>query len=264
MAYEAKQAALENEGAKKGGFSGDNQWLKMEAGSYTLRIGPPWSDAGLPTRKLVNHHGFTIDGKQRAPMCYRFIFENEDIAKILVKINALSVEDWKAFKKYGCPGCILPQRIADQQGQDAARELWPRTQFLWNVVNRKDGKLYSWSTSTKIYEVIRTNFKMDNDLFHPEKGRDLMIEATGSGMARRYGAPVFSPKSSPLGLDPYKPFNLDTAMAKGVITFAEFVAAVVANKTNFNIDDRLGDIPHVGNSAPVDKPFEATDDDIPF
>lgn len=237
--------------------SGPSEWLKMiEPGNYALRIAPAWSAEGKPARKLVNHQDpFNKpikDGEDRvAPLCFNYLFSNEHIAKILIGLEKITQTDYERWKQYGCPLCILPKKLRDK-GVDR-REVgpyWPRTQFVFNVVlldgpednAEETGRLYKWSVSKTIFDTIKTAYAMDKDLFNPETGRNLVIEAKNTkGASRRYGAPQFSADRTPIALSQGL-YDLDTVLAKGVKNFAYMGELLKTNRTDFSQTDRMGDL----------------------
>jgi hypothetical protein len=222
----------------QGGGGDFGEWLKLTSGVTQLRITPPWSDEGSPYRKLINHNGpfnspfMTPEGKRVAPLCLRYVFAsgNEHLFEICEAGGKLSGEDKTLFEEFGCPLCHLPQNLMATGNKDAANQHWPRTQFIWNVIKREDGKLYKWSCSKKIATPIEATFNLYPALFDPKDGRDFQITATGEGKNRRYEAPVFMPTNSDLAFEGNLN-NLDDAMLIGVRGFDELVSLVVNNNT---------------------------------
>lgn len=238
-------AALADSVKKPAGGGGTGEWLKMQEGSYDLRIMPPWSDQGTVFRAIRNHNGpFTkpyknAEGYRKAPMCFKFIFSQEDISSILAERDVLTPDDFALYKEHGCPCCKIPEGLMAKGLKDEANDWWPRTQYLWNVLDVISGKVFKWSTSKRIQETIETQYALNPNLFDPVKGRSFMIKATGEGKNRRYSTPAFYPEDSalPEGLTVY---DLDAAMIKGVQTFNDMLSMVVNNHTQeFSLEERL-------------------------
>lgn len=229
---------------KTGGSGGGGEWLKMKAEDYDLRVLPPWSDQGLTHRVIRNHNGpftspfKTEDGYRVAPLCLRFLFSQEDLSKICYEAEKITVRDYDLFQEYGCPMDKLPEYYMSQDDRDSASPHWPRIQYLWNVLNRGDGKVYKYSSSQKVFTAINTQYKLDPDLFSPTEGRDFLITATGENETRRYSTPAFYPKPRAIP-DGLKLYDLDAAMLKGVRTFDEIMWLVVNNNTNIPLEHRL-------------------------
>lgn len=247
-----KALADDAEQAKTGGGKDFGEWLKLKAEETVLRICPPWSEEGSPFRKLINHNGpfktpyMTPEGKRVAPLCFRFLFnsENEHLAE---KAAAKLGKDDKAlFEEYGCPMCAMPQGIMKDTSIDSkaakkkASGWWPKTQFIWNVIERSTGGLYKWSCSTKIATPIKSQWKLYPALFDPEEGRDLTIVGKDTENGRRYDPPQFHPFNSPLDFDG-ELNDLDDVMLVGVRPFDEVLALVISNHTDIPIEVRLND-----------------------
>lgn len=87
-----------------------------------------------------------------------------------------------------------------------------KTEYLWNVVNRADGKLYVWSTTEKLFEAVVEHARF-SPICDADKGNDLILTTSGEGSRRRYSAPLCIPQSCPLGYNG-ELFNLIAAAAQ--------------------------------------------------
>jgi len=223
----------------------DATWLKLPEGPSRLRICPPWSEAGLACQKITSFN--VLDGdKRQSILSYQYIFESPSVMKYLGQQQLITKTDYQQWQKHGDPFLTVAKRAKEMltEGEyKKTKELWPRTQFVWNIINRKDAtpKAYKWSTSKKFYEAVMMQTQFCKNLFDPELGFDLMITATGEGgtLSRRYGPPMFIPEAVSLGLgDNDTLFNLDKELSASVRPFAEYVQLLVANKAT--LLQRLG------------------------
>lgn len=239
-----KMKQLAEDAKPQSGGNDFGEWLKLNAGDTTLRICPPWSKEGTPYRKLVSHNGpfkapfVTGEGKRVAPLCFRYLFGNDHLAELALDAGKVGPDDSKLFAEFGCPLCVLPQTLNKAGAKDDANQHWPRTQYIWNVINRADGKLYKWSCSKKLATPIEATFKLYDQLFDPTEGRDFTVHATGEGSKRRYDPPVFMPFNSDLGFEG-KLNDLDDVMLIGIRSFDALIELAATNNTSFPITDRL-------------------------
>ena len=214
-----------------------NDWLKLKEGQHRLRIAPPWSEEGVPCRKIVNFHGYEEGGKRCAPLSLRYIFDNPSIARILANKKLITKTDLDLWKKHGDPMEKLAQTLKAVLPEGDFKKLekpWPKTQFLFNVVNRAGGKVYKWSQSSKFYETIMQQAAFSPLIFDAEKGNDFIITATGESLNRRYSVPLMIPQSCPLNIpDDVQLFNLDEVMAAGVKTFQQCVTLITQCKADW-------------------------------
>lgn len=237
-------ATLAEQAKKTGGGGGGGEWLKMKAEDYNLRVCPPWSEQGFTSRMIRNHNGpftspfKTEDGYRCAPLCLKFLFSQDDISQICFDAEKITTKDYELFKEYGCPMCKLPEHYMSEDDRDAASPHWARLQYMWNVLNRGDMRVYKYSSSQKVFKTIDTQYKLDPDLFSATEGRDFLITATGENKERRYSTPAFHPKPSAIP-DGLKLYDLDKAMLKGVRGFDEIMWLVVNNNLNVPIEERL-------------------------
>jgi hypothetical protein len=212
------------------GSSDKANWLKLPTGTATLRICPPFADDGIPWRRNVNFQNLkNSEGKDIMPTSFDFIFGNRTLATYLCKtVKKLTQVDFDLWKKHGDPMRKLAEAVqATGRKDDKAKGLWPRTTYLFNILNRQDGKVYKWSQSKKTFEAVELNFLVNPNIFDANAGHDFMITASGDGKARRYTTPVFVSQPSPLNYDG-ELFNLDEAVAKGVRTYHEVLESMAS------------------------------------
>jgi hypothetical protein len=229
-------------------------------GEYVLRLGPAFSEEGTPVRKLATHNDpfnsplfkreFNEDGTiakddqdrekewRVAPLCLRFVFNNEDLASLLIDREALSSADYARYKEFGCPLCILPMALADAGVDKKHNQFWPRSQYLFNVqvLNAPEGSdleqevTYAWSAKPGQFDAIQSEAAVDPTIFHPDSGRALRLEATGpADKTRRYKPISFYKEPSPF-VNPDKLNDLNDLMIKGVRKFEEMAELLQHNR----------------------------------
>src|SRR5438874_12066975 len=115
MSYQTNASALLNllQSSQQYSSSGEITWLKFTPGTHRIRLCPPWSNEGSPVRMIINHNGYkNKEGFQRNPLCFNYVFNNENIINALKKganINGqidwsktvIKPEDIKFFQQYG-------------------------------------------------------------------------------------------------------------------------------------------------------------------
>lgn len=218
MSFQTNASALMNllQSSQQYASGGDSGWLKLDPGTHRIRICPPWSIEGVPTRLIVNHQGYkNKDGYQRNPLCFSYAFNTENIATALVAKTVVKPEDLKFFGQYGCIYCRISDILINTQGKKN-NKTFATPKFIFNVVNRADNKVYKWTASKKMFEGIAMYAGAYPYMFNVEDGMDLMLIATGSGLQRRYALNII-PDKCPLGVDlNVTPLHdLDATMADG-------------------------------------------------
>jgi len=232
----------------KSTFSSSSKiWLKLEIGTHHLRLGPPWSEEGLPFRATEQHHGFMYDGRKVAPVCLDFIFLDKDRVKRLFQAGILGKDDMAKVSEHGCPMCNIATALVklkkksdkdDKDFQKFAR----KKAYMFNVVVRdpknkeRHNQPFAWSKSQTFYDqviaVMESGNKAFSDLFDAKKGNDFSISRSGEGLNTTYSAPIFYSEKTPLNLAKgSKLHDLDEALASGVRTFDEIVEICRTNHT---------------------------------
>lgn len=221
----------------------DVTWLKFTPGTYKIRICPPWSSENTPVRMLVQHQGYkTKDGFIRMPLCWDYVFKTENIGNALIKRNpdgtinwtetAIKPEDIKFYQQYGCVYCKISEIHKNLQGKTAPRT-YAKPIFVFNVLDRRDDKIYKWSCSRKQFEAISMFAGAYPTMFNENDGMDLMIMVSGEGLSRKYSlTPIANP--IPLGVDLTKTplHNLDQAMADGYRNLNETMELILNTYPN--------------------------------
>lgn len=207
--------------------SSETVYLKLTQGMHQLRFCPPWSEEGSPCRMIVQHGEFKDkEGNKRFPLCYQYVFDNiSTIAKALVKRNLIQQADADMYQKMGCIFCGVSNIIKQTQGKQA-NKAFAKTSFFWNVVNRKDNKVYIFRTSGSAYDTILQFFGLYPNMFNPDNGIDFMITATGENLQRRYIYNAIN-NPTPIGIDLKELHDLDTAMGEGYKNLNEAIELIL-------------------------------------
>lgn len=236
--------ALQQQFADDKTTGGDNAWLKLTAGTHTLRIAPPFGPDGIPYRKAESFQNLSgPDNRKINPVSFDYLFGSRKLAEYMVKAKKIAKADFELWKKHGDPLKKLAEAVQmSGDKSDNAKKLWPRKSFYFNVINRQDGTLKKWQQSKKFFETVETQFKVTPQMFDPTLGFDLMITATNEGINRRYSSPIFIQNPTPLNFDGPL-FDLDEVVAKGVYSYHTVLEAMAStaflqpfiNAVNFNI-----------------------------
>ena len=208
---------------KKGG--GDNAWLKLTTGTHTLRLAPPFGPDGIPYRKCESFPNLIgPEGRKIAPVAFDFLFSSRRLSELAVKAKKITKVDFELWKKHGDPMRKLAESVANID-KEAAKKLWPRKVFYFNVLNRQDGTMKKWQQSKKFFETVETQFKLTPSMFDPTIGYDFMITATGDGINRRYSSPIFIQNPAPLNFEG-ELHDLDDVIIKGVYTYHQVLESM--------------------------------------
>lgn len=203
---------------------GSGNWFKPAVGPSKVRICPPWSPVlGLPFREIVHHQLKDKEGKLCMPVAFDYVFNDPYVFKYLVRANKVDKADYRQWKRHGDPMTELGKIVknnTDKETYQALPRLFPQTRYLWNLVFRGDRQLYIYGSSSTFYKTVISLWEYNPNMLHPRDGQDLIISATGEGKARRYGAPMLVPQSSPAKI-PRKLFDLDEAMSIGYRGYIE-------------------------------------------
>lgn len=249
MVYHAVNTeALQQQFADDKTGGGDNAWLKLTIGTHTLRICPPFGPDGIPYRKAESFQNLTgPENRKIMPLSFDYLFGSRKLSEYMVKAKKITKADFELWKKHGDPLRKLAEAVyAAGDRSDAAKKLWPRKSFYFNVINRQDGTLKKWQQSKKFFDTVETQFKLTPSMFDPTVGFDLMITATGDGIQRRYSSPIFIQNPVPLNFDGPL-FDLDAVVAKGVYSYHTVLEAMASTPflqpfiaaTNFQIRNYL-------------------------
>jgi hypothetical protein len=251
-----------------GGGGGKTPFVKLTSGRNVLRLLGPYKTGSAPFR-LFKNHTYTAGGRTQFALCFNWIRSDETIARYLLDEGKISTGDILAARELGDPMQELPIRLSQQDRKTEAKNMWARTRYLWNVIDRSTGEHKVWESSKTFFDQVALWDESGNlvggllsvypDLFDPIVGRDLQINGNGKdGTDRRY-LPPLALEPSPSGLpDTAKMFDLDAVVARKAKKWNEKAEAL------FALSGRLANSVGMTPNEWLGAADRDSDDDIPF
>jgi hypothetical protein len=229
---------LNKERKRRTSFSGDKiPYLKLGHKNRFRILVPP---GGEGLYKIVKVHTYMGDGgRLQSSLDMDFHFADAAEAKyVLTHGPFVDKADYRAWKQMGDPINALAKALKEVGRKKEAANFWSRTTYLFNVLNRADGKVYVWqATKTNFDKIMELVFPPEEDdeeiglavapeLFDPIKGNDIIIKSNGEeGKARRYPK-LLRAKPSPVGDYDGELYDLNLVMAKKATHFNNKVDVV--------------------------------------
>lgn len=209
--------------------SSDNIYWKPATGIHQIRVCPPWNpQQNEVTRMIVNHGGYKTDqGNMRMPLCFNYAFTERPIGLALKTKGVIKPEDLQLYGKIGCVYCRISEVKIQMEGKKN-NPTYPKVRYMWNILDRKDNKIYVFNSGKGLLEAVQMMYGMNNKFFDLQEGFDLMCTATGEKINRRYSySPIANPV--PFGADIAGIHDLDTCMAEGYTNIGEALKLIVAS-----------------------------------
>lgn len=130
-------------------------------------------------------------------------FRNEGTTKVITCLR-LTTGD----KCYVCDLVAELKRSGNKKDVELAKSWSAKSRIFFNILDREDGNVKVLGTGTSIFKEILKYFADPDwgDLTHPETGRDVVINRSGSGMETEYSVTP-KPKTRPLGV-PIEDLNM--------------------------------------------------------
>lgn len=217
-------------------------FLKVKAGFHHLRLVP----SGNPLKKTfslqVMQHPVKVpsdDGTRtldKFVLCWSFLLNdlksytdpNEQKTKTYISHlgsqKLLNQEQFTLYNTYGCPFCKIFNAF-NQMGlpQETKNKFYPNEQWFFNVIFRSknfngmpasgDDEVYIWRQAKKSGNSIMTTIRTMREqagvnFIDVNTGRDIIMQATGEGLGRRYPMLQFVEVGTPLNLGERIPHNL--------------------------------------------------------
>lgn len=221
-------------------------FLKVQQGMHKIRLLPVGNKLdNLPYMRTVQHNVATyVEGKQRVVfgLCWTYLYEcllakktnderrDNTIIGYLIKQGKLADAELKKYQEHGCPFCKAFEKM-DLYGveKETKNKFLKREQFLWNVVYRTyqgngDNQIYVWGCSktqfNKVVGFIRTYKELGKSLLSMSNGYDIMMQATGEKLLRRYDVNVY-PQEVPVDIGQNIPYDLAELVSAGFKTYDE-------------------------------------------
>lgn len=245
------QDATSSTSTSKYGGGEKSVFIKMKAGIHHLRIIPSGNDLEkLPYIRLMQHPVRYVkeDGQPAFsfPLCWAYVMQNlkdkqteedrktKSLLVYLINQQLLNQIESDKYQQNGCPFCKAFQFLNNHSVEAETRnKFYPKDQYLFNVLWRKrdlsgDNGIYIWRVSktqfNNIINQIRLNkFELSNNPLDTATGKDLIVQATGEGLARRYPMIQFSSVQTPLNLTEQTPHNLLTVIDTAFKPYQETV-----------------------------------------
>ena len=218
-------------------------FLKLKAGFHHLRLVPTGNQVKKTFYLEAVQHPVRVpkdDGSgwvDQFVLCWSWMLN--DLMKLkddpqaqktktyvsyLGSVKAINQEEFTKYQTYGCPFCKIFNRL-NELGVDneTKNKFYPKRQFFFNAIWRDtnfsgqpasgDGDVYIWRTSKTIGESITNTIKTmmqqgGVNYVDINTGKDILLQATGEKLARRYPTCQFVDRGTPLNLGEKIPHNL--------------------------------------------------------
>jgi len=193
------------------GIESDSKWWKPKAGDNIIRILPSNREDGNFAYHSILHHGFKIDGKNRAFPCLGAIGKKCPVCQIISYYDTETDPDIKAV----------------------IQSLTPRHAYLMNMIERgKENGVQIYSApKTVMRELMQyMNDEEYGDITDPEEGREVKINRIGEQLATKYSTRV-SPKTSEIDMSDYESsmFNLEKEAYYEIPSYKKYIRYLSLN-----------------------------------
>lgn len=225
-----------------------SKFIKMKAGFHYLRIVPAGNPLQKkPYLHLVQHPVKTPkdDGTgfyDKFVLCWSSVLNDlvtlgdpnkggspqmqkeRSIVSYLGQVKAIDNQQFELYRTHGCPLCKAYNHLQNMGvPNDDKKAFYPQEQYFFNVIHRSkqpdgmpsfgDDNVYIWRQAKRnggqTVSVINTMRKQANiNYLDINTGRDILIQATGEGLGRRYPVNQFLDFPSPLNLGERLTHNL--------------------------------------------------------
>lgn len=150
--------------------------------------------------------------------------KERSIVSYLGQVKAIDNQQFELYRTHGCPMCKAYNYL-NQMGvaNDVKKPFYPQEQYFFNVLHRSkqpdgmpsygDDNVYIWRNAKRnggqLVTVLNTMRKQANvNYLDIHNGRDILLQATGEGLGRRYPVCQFMDFPSPLNLGEKLTHNL--------------------------------------------------------
>lgn len=238
-------------------------FMRMKAGFHHLRLVP----AGNPLKRTyflqIMQHPVKIprdDGsgwQDKFVLCWSHMMNDlkqyagnveEQNTKTFISFlgsqKLLTKDEFTKYNTYGCPFCKVFNHL-NQMGieTETKNKFYPKEQWFFNVIHRSqtfnglpasgDDGVYIWrmakTAGNKINKTITTmRDQAGVNYLDINTGRDLLVEATGEGLARRYPVVQFVDANTPLNLGEKIPHNLLDILTSSFFEYQKVVNFIKA------------------------------------
>lgn len=215
----------------------ETNYLKVNVGVHRFRFCPTWRQDELPVRLIIHHSEYkTKDGNIRLPLCYKYVFNPEDLTIFNILANEKKVitkKEIELYQKYnGCIYCKISDVISNMFGKTNNKS-YARKAYFMNVLNRADNTIKIWRVGDKIMRDLSTFAAAYPNMFDVNNGIDFMVSATGEKFQRRYMiTPVLETCALGVDLNTVPLHDLDTAMADGYTNINTAMELIISSYPN--------------------------------
>lgn len=208
--------------------SSESIYWKPTAGLHTVRVCPPWSAENSPTRMMVNHSEYkNKEGQLRMPLCYNYAFTERNIFEALKAKNVLKQLDAQVYGKIGCVYCRISEARIQMHGKKN-NKTYARTRYAWNLLDRADGKVHVFNSGSGLLDAFTMMYSVWPRLMDINEGMDIMIQATGEKLQRRYTYNLIT-TPCPLGIELSALHDLDQVMADGYTPISDALDLIITS-----------------------------------
>lgn len=234
-----------------------SKFIRLKAGFHYLRIVP----AGNALQKKPYLH--MVQHPMKVPredgngfmdafiLCWSHVLNDlvklgnpeaqktRSIVSYLGQVQAINQEQFKMYQTYGCPMCKAYNHL-NQMGvaQETKQKFYPAEQYFFNVIHRSfdpsgnpsfgDDNVYIWrqakTNGKRLITTINTMRQNANiNYLDINTGRDIILQATGEKLGRRYPVCQFTDFQTPLNLGERIPHNLLDIVVKSHYDYQKVV-----------------------------------------
>jgi hypothetical protein len=150
--------------------------------------------------------------------------KERSLVSYLGSIKAITQDEFTKYQTYGCPFCKAFNRLNEMGADNETKnKFYPKEQYFFNAIWRKttfagqpasgDDDVYIWRTSKTLANGMISTIQamMEQagvNYLDINTGRDVMLQATGEKLARRYPVCQFVERGSLMNLGERIPHNL--------------------------------------------------------
>lgn len=264
----------------RGGGGGPKvPYMKFKVGENRIRILGPVGEMVAPFVHFRAHNLRPMGQKYgRNMLSYDWLMQdkNQALLEKLREAGKVKDTDIELFQQFGDAPTEVAAKAKDREIK-SSKSLWPMDKYLFNVLNRADGKVYVFEAGRKfITEFLEPTLvgvydesgkqitePVEPDLLDEDSGYDVVVTATGDGLSRRYTYRV-DRKPSPANLDSDTQLHdLFAIVARYATPYPTKVAALFAQERDVLSALQLRP-EHFGVTGSVGAAAEDTEDDDPL
>jgi hypothetical protein len=165
--------------------------------------------------------------------------KTQSLVSYLGQVQKINQEEFKKYQTFGCPFCKAFNHL-NQMGvaNDVKNKFYPQEQYFFNVIHRSkqpdgmpgqgDDNVYIWRQAKRngaaLIATVNTMRKQASiNYLDVNTGRDIILQAVGEGMLRRYPVCQFMDFPTPMNLGERTVHNLLDLVANSHIDYQKVV-----------------------------------------